>query len=516
MSTATSAQPDPEGIVSIIERFVTTTRSPVVLDPGEEPLSIYPGSFSISLHGRTPVLECWSETRNLVRRVRRVVEYRQGRLELEVERFGNKVGRLLLLDRANPVTDGAARQGMRLQYRERFRLSLLRQFPGWTLAELSTEADLHHSLSPAYPRALMRRGKAAFASIGASENGDPDRALSFGLIWLDYLRTRETRCTVEGLAIFVPEGSERATCHRVRHLNSDAAHFAVFVHTQEGMETAADLNDYANFSTRLDSFRQPLVLKQAAWQAAVEKLPLIDGVERRPRPDGSVSFAVRGLEFARLTKDGLKYGLEVRQSLTMDRQLQELTKLAEGLADRRKMGADRAHPLYQRRPEAWLEWQVRKNLQEIDATLDPEPVYVQAPHLAAGDRGVVDLLAIDGHNRLAVLELKTSQDIHLPLQALDYWMHVRWHLERGEFAANGYFAGREISAEPPRLCLVAPALDFHPTNETILKYFSPEVHAERIGVGIEWRQELKVIHRTPVRSLWPSKSFGKLDTPSGT
>ena len=114
-----------------------------------------------------------------------------------------------------------------------------------------------------------------------------------------------------------------------------------------------------------------------------------------------------------------------------------------------------------------------------------------------------------------MVELKTAQDIHLPLQALDYWMHVRWHLERGEFSAAGYFPGREISPEVPRLLLVAPALEFHPTNQTILKYFSSEVPAERIGVGIEWRQELKVVHRVPLASPWPSKSFGKSESLSG-
>ena len=58
----------------------------------------------------------------------------------------------------------------RLKYRERFRMSLRRQYSGWKLVELSTEPDLHHSLSPAYPRALLRRGNQAIAAIGAGED----------------------------------------------------------------------------------------------------------------------------------------------------------------------------------------------------------------------------------------------------------------------------------------------------------------------------------------------------------
>jgi hypothetical protein len=107
----------------------------------------------------------------------------------------------------------------------------------------------------------------------------------------------------------------------------------------------------------------------------------------------------------------------------------------------------------------------------------------------------MDLLAADGRGRLAVIELKAAADLHLPLQALDYWIRVKWHLDRGEFAARGYFPGLTLSAEPPRLLLVAPALEFHPTTETILGFFDPRIEVERIGVGEDWRSELRVMFR---------------------
>jgi len=52
-----------------------------------------------------------------------------------------------------------------------------------------------------------------------------------------------------------------------------------------------------------------------------------------------------------------------------------------------------------------------------------------------------------------------------------------------------------LSPAPPRLLLIAPALAFHPTTETILRYFRPEVEVERIGLGLEWRRELRVVFR---------------------
>jgi hypothetical protein len=115
---------------------------------------------------------------------------------------------------------------------------------------------------------------------------------------------------------------------------------------------------------------------------------------------------------------------------------------------------------------------------------------------------VIDLLAVDRDGRLAVIEVKAGQDIHLPLQALDYWMRVKWHLDRGEFAGRGYFPGISIINTPPRLLLVAPALEYHPSNETVLRYLSREVEAERFGVGLEWKRDLRVMFRVS-SSPWP-------------
>ena len=111
------------------------------------------------------------------------------------------------------------------------------------------------------------------------------------------------------------------------------------------------------------------------------------------------------------------------------------------------------------------------------------------------DRGVIDLLAVDHTGRLAVLELKASEDPHLPLQALDYWLRVNWHRSRGELSANGYFPGVELLDQPARMILIAPALEFHPTTETILSYFAPSIEVERIGVNMDWRNELRIAFR---------------------
>ena len=498
-----------------IAKFLETARQPVLMEPGEDPIEIHAGRFVLATRGGCAcILECWNDTRNLVRRIRAVGKIRRGFLELEVEHFGGRTGALLLIDLAQASNAPAARHGARLKYRERFRMSLRRQFSGWKLVELSTEPDLHHSLSPAYPRALLRRGSQAIAAIGVAEDAvDPDSVLTFGLIWLDYLRRRETRLSVGMLAVFVPIGAENTTCHRVRYLNKNAQ-YRVFVHGAGILEEPVEPGDYTNFSTRLDPFCTPTADPELAnW---LERLGRLDGVERRARPDGSVSLAVRGLEFARTSGSTLLFGIDERQAAG-EHQIPEIEALARGLARLRSAAApDRVNPLYLRHPEAWLESQIRTSASCLDAGIRDAPLYGQAPQFAAGARGILDLLAVDHDGRLVVIEVKASEDIHLPLQALDYWMRVKWHLERGEFEGRGYFPGVPLRPEPPRLLLVAPALDFHPANETVLRYFSSEIQAERIGVGIQWRQELKVMFRAPSvpSQPWPSQSSGRSDKPS--
>ncbi len=364
--------------------------------------------------------------------------------------------------------------------------------------ELSTAPDLHHSLSPSYPRALLRKGNTALAAIGAAEDSwSPEGALSFGLIWLDYLRHRESRVYVEGLAILVPAGAEAVTCHRVRYLHPNAARYLVFVH-HHGQEDLVDPRDYTNFETRMDPCRQVLSGGGTELTHAVDHIASLDGVERRDRPDGSVSLAVNGLEFARATGNELLFGIDHKHAAGSAAHFEEIAQLAAGLVRMRGAEAgDRMNPLYTRHPEAWLESQARRNIERLDATLYPSPVYGQVPQFAGGDRSVIDLLAADRDGRLAVIELKADQDIHLPLQALDYWMRVKWHLDRGEFAGSGYFPGVELVNRAPKLLLVAPALEWHPTNETVLRYLSPEIRAERLGVGLEWKRDLRVMFRTP-------------------
>ena len=478
------------------EGFLKASRQPVLLEPGEEQLPLQPDSYTLEWRPSGLTLQAWDQTRNFVRRIKRVGEEKPGKLELIVERFGKREGQLFLIDLARPKQLEMKRWGTRLVFREQLRRSLSRGFPLWRIAELSTEPNLQESLSPVYPRALLKKGGAGWAALACPRDaGAASGALTFGLIWLDYLRRREPRLTIEGLAIFLAYGQERTTCLRLPFLNPLAAQFAVFIYSEEGYEERLDPRDYGNLDTRLEPCRAAFPERGAQVEAWVERLCRSPQVSRIERSDGAASLRVRGLEFARATRTEVLFGLEQRAAAG-EANLAEIERLAAEIARVRAAAApDREHPLYRLHPEAWLESQVRAHLEQIDASLYPAPVYDQAPSFAGGERGVMDLLAVDRNGRLAVLELKASEDIQLPLQALDYWMRVKWHLDRGEFSGRGYFPGIALRGDAPRLLLIAPALDFHPKTEVILRHFAREVEVERIGLGVEWRKEPKVMFR---------------------
>lgn len=139
---------------------------------------------------------------------------------------------------------------------------------------------------------------------------------------------------------------------------------------------------------------------------------------------------------------------------------------------------------------------------------DPRFVYAQVPAIAgAGDRGMLDLLGMTEDGRLAVIELKASDDLHLALQGLDYWIRIRHHCAEtlcsgagqqagpNDLQRHGYFRDVQLSPLPPRLYLVAPALQIHPATETILRYLSPRVEWTLLALDERWRAEVRVVWR---------------------
>jgi hypothetical protein len=474
-----------------IEEFLKNARQPALLEPGEELIPLTADNLALELRGERLTLQAWDRIRNLSRRVTAIKASDPARLELIVERFAKREGQLYLVDLRRRAGADLGKRSGKLVFRERFRLFLRRQFPEWDLAELSAEPNLEATLSPTFPRAFLRHGQHGWAAIACPPDSDAASMLAFGLIWLSYLRARERRLTVEGLALYVPESHERSIALRLLCLNPSAARFELFTYTDEDFISTVDPRDYGNLDTRLKPCSRPAPNDSDEWRAVTE----LPAVERIPLHDGRTSLRVRGIEFAELASGELRFGMAERRPARRHHAA-EIERLVDELDRARSPeAADREHPLYRQFPEAWLESQARAQIETLDATLRRDPIYGQVPAFAGGERGVLDLLAVDHTGRLTVIELKATADLQLPLQAIDYWIRVKWHLDRGEFTAHGYFPGVELRPDPPRLLLVSPSLEFHPTSETLLCYFARDIAVERIGLAVEWRKGLRVMFR---------------------
>lgn len=473
---------------SVVEEFVAGARRPAVLDPGEEPLPLVAERWSISDWNGRLTLEAWDSERNLVRRITGLKDKRSDRLLLATERFPRLAGELQIADLDAAHGRELERRSSRAAFRERFQLMLAREFPAWSLEEISAEPNLEQSLSPSYVRAFLRSGSTGIAAIAAPPDAaDCAGAVAFGLIWIDYLRRREKGVAIQRLLLYAPVTRHQEVSFRAACLNPAVVTCQVWGYDARDRVGAIDFADAGNLASSLPPCRRPENPNGELFPLA--ELPDVARIEQS---DGSVSLRVRGLEFARLSAGKLTCGIARRVRSSPE----AVAATAREVARARNPGAeDRQNPLYLMNPERWIESLVRAGPALLDASLRPEPVYGQVPVFAGVDRGIVDLLGIDHTGRLVVVEIKATADPQLPFQALDYWLRVRKHLEAGDFERLGYFGGHVVSRETPRILLVAPALEFHSTTEMLLRALSPEIEVTRLGLSADWRAGLRVMFR---------------------
>jgi hypothetical protein len=516
----------PAALAAMVEAYVAEHPAAAVLEDGRVLFDMRSARYSVAeSHGRC-VLQLWSEERNLVRTVV-AVQHRAGCLRLMTRRIGTaKPSALELVPTADRRTP-TAREAGRRQYLRRLDRVLQRAFPDWKLDGLRAATDLEHSFGPAYARGHLLRGTVAEAviGIGADESSATvDGVLTLGLLWLDYCREhslnkRESR-HYGGLKVIVPLGAAQTTAERMVWLNHSTAAFQLFTLDERSEElTEVDFHDAGNVESRLThAFDVSAALERA--QAGVDRvLALVPAaargrVELRARSAAEVGLLLHGLEFARVRNAACTHSFEREEEITFgaganETKLNDETEtLCHELLARlflsRQPDGEHADALFRLQPERWLESRLRTNLEELLPGLRGEFLYSQVPAISSGERGMLDLLTVDRDGRLVVLEVKAGEDMHLPLQGLDYWIRVRalnsdrqviGNREVGVFERQAYFAGAEIAARPPKLLLIAPALRIHPSNEIVLRYLSPQVEWELIAVGEHWRRELKVVFR---------------------
>lgn len=460
-------------------------------------------TFSWELRGALakPVLSVHSDQVNITHRIVAISAESDGHLALSFERLGNaRPGRIEFhrLDFTRPVREIA---------REEFRLRLARilaeRFPDETLeAPLVTGPDLEHSLSGNYARGVLRSPAGRWALLAVPDSELPATSancLTFGLLWLARVRETAREGYVVGLKVIVAKEAGKRLAHLAKALSSSIALEIYEFDARSESLLRVDLNSFANRDNWLVTCRARQSLLDSA---AADLGPIVatapQAITLHPDPQNSeIILRFRGLAFARWENRLIFFGSssDLRRKLTAASHSDLVQILHDLELYRHPLATNTRHPLYRAQPERWLEAIVRSDVTRVDVSLDPRFVYTQLFTNAAADRSILDVLTVTTSGRLAIIELKASEHIHLPLQAADYWLRIQRHLEQGDFAHHGYFPQLELQKTAPLVFLVAPAMRFHSTTGQLLRHLSQSMEVVRVGIAESWRRSLRVVLR---------------------
>jgi hypothetical protein len=510
----------PTELARLLEQFFADHPRAALLEDGHVLFEMAAAHYSIAAdHGRC-VLHLWSEERNMVRTVVGL-ETRKQTLRLRVRRLGTQRPQSLEVVRDRDQRTPTTRAISRSRYLHLLERLLARHFHEYTVESLSSAMDLEHSFGPAYARGLLVRGQQCWALIGVNAEESQatiDGVLTLGILWLAYCREHSgVRRVCKGLKVLLPAGCGSTTRARMAWLHRELAQWELY-EVDAAAEDLAVIHtaDQGNLKMRLVHAFHPEAAVERAQDGVARILGLLPaGMQSRvtvvARSANEVALSLYGLEFARV-RQGFVPGSFTRQAnLTFgaganETPLQEdtesyFTDLMQRLFASRVPRGSARNPLFRLQPEAWLQSTLSGDLTQIDDGLGEHVIYQQVPAFAAADRAMLDLLTVTRNGRLAILELKAGEDLHFPLQGLDYWIRVHWLQQQrgasgeGELKENGYFPGISLLADSPVLYYVVPALRVHPSMDTVLHHFSPAIAWKLITLNEGWRSELKVIFR---------------------
>ena len=499
----------PEMLGRTVAEFLSEASGAVVLEDGAVAFDLEQAKYSISGEHNKCLLHLWSAERNTVRRVLDA-EVKNGTLRLAVQRLGQARPTKLEICRERDRRSPSAKKASRTAYEPKLRRALERQFPGFTVARLTSGVDLEKSFGPIYARGLIRAGQTAFAVLGVNGSetqSSIDAALTFGILWMDVCReSSDGKFLVEGLILFVPNGSSPLVRERMANLNRAAAKWRLFeFNERDDSVFEVDCTDRGNVATRLVHATNETAALERFADSISRVQAILRNCEVAVLSPAEIGFRWRGLEFARArmgaeevtfrSKQEIVFGVGAEERVLDDRNWALFVQLLGALREARHPYGPRQDRLFRMHAERWLESLARADVSVIDERLETESVYSQVPAFSAADRAMIDVLTLTHEGRLAVVELKADEDIHLPLQGLDYWARVEWHQRREEFLKFGYFGGRELSGEAPLLFMVAPALHVHPATDILLHYISPEIDWTFVGIDERWREGVRVVFR---------------------
>lgn len=498
------------------------------------------GEWELSATPRGLLFSFWGEAGA---RAWRVVAWKTEGEKISLEaarRMGAERATLELVPRATVAATKAVVKEARGAECERLATLLRATLPGAKLLRASLSAGARRGEPGRYARITLRLDGARVAATGPVvplRAEEADAFLTSALLWFLHTAARRDDTHALKLILLTPPNLSAATIERLVLLRDDlrrATSVYEVAATAHAVHATAQDVDEARHEVEavvheVDEGRRALTPVRVPWldellscparrlaRAAKEERSSLAASIVALAPDAvdvvrarrGETLRFHGLPFARVRRvqgrEHLWFGVgrAARLRLLDETNAAELMKLLDELAEhRRASAADRAHALYRAAPEAWLESLLRRDITRLDPGLRLAPLHAQfrAAHTAAGADAPaprpIDLLALRRDGRLAVIELKVSEDPALPLQGADYWRRVALQHRAGHIARARLFGDAHISHDPPLVYLVAPLLRFHRSFQTLARCLSPAIELYRFDLNEDWRTGVRVARR---------------------
>ncbi len=448
------------------------------------------------------ILYCWGDGWSR--------SWRVLRCEITPERFTlectKQMGRALCavqLRRGEATTETAQ---SRSEFAQKLATMIEANFAGLSVERAVSKRNDRSHLSGVHARLAIKDRGHIVAGIGVDgheSQSNIDATLGAGIIWFDALRRKQTkinkRATINRLMIFVPRDRATTIATRLTAVRVAGASISLY----EVDEASATINAVAPFDQGDLSDRLRKASLRAEWQLPAEVAAVARGVHRMApnlidinRRGSLLSLSIRGLEFARVSinRKQIEFGLGQSKERLTESNRSRLENLVAEIAKDRAPGCDDLNsPLFRDQAERWLESMLRRDVQALDASLDPRYAYSQVPAYRGEHRSFIDLLAATREGRLVVIELKVAEDSEFPFQGLDYWLRIEWHRLRNDFERRGYFKDLKLTDDAPLLYLVAPLFRFHATTRLIASSIVERVPVYRVGINEDWRTGVRAL-----------------------
>lgn len=357
-----------------------------------------------------------------------------------------------------------------------------------------------------YARIVLRHQRERIAVTGSvvdSRTGGIDAFLSTSLIWFGRASEKARPPFIQKLWLVVHQDFVEALSERLALLRDDLRRVITLYSIDEAwqqlnMVELPTLDDLWAMEPR--HFRRPSRdwISESAERILSVAPDAIDVVRSRY----GETLRYHGLAFARvrrvMNKENVWFGTEGgRRRLLCESREAEWKKLLSDLIEhRRDEPIDQHHTLYKAAPEAWLESLLRRDITRLDPGLRLAPLYAQLRPSHEPRPRPIDLLALRHDGRLAVIELKVSEDREHVVQGADYWRRIALHHRYGHIRRADLFPDAEIEDEPPLVYLVAPLLRFHRAFKTLARAISPIIQIYRFDINEDWRSGVRVMRRS--------------------